>query len=82
MCSSDLTGKTSSLKSFLQVAFEQAELEWEKFVETEESLLRPTDIRSNAGNPAKARKCLGWQPKTYMRDVVAKMFEAEMRNYA
>ena len=37
------------------------------------SLLRPADIRYNAGNPAKANALLGWHAQHHMPEVVRLM---------
>lgn len=55
------TGKSNSLRDFVRVTFEALGLDWQKYVQTEPMLLRPTDITKTIGNPAKARAELGWQ---------------------
>ncbi len=74
------TGQTNSLQKFISIAFESASLNWQDYVETVDSLLRPSEISSNCGNPTKAFDCFGWKPKTLMKDVVEKMLKAEIGN--
>lgn len=67
------TGKSNTLGSLVQCAFEQFGLDWQQHVVTDPSLLRPSEIMLSCGNPAKAKKVLGWEPKYLMRDVVTLM---------
>ncbi len=67
------TGKSNTLGSLVQCAFEQFGLDWQQHVVTDPSLLRPSEIMLSCGNPAKAKKVLGWEPKYLMRDVVTMM---------
>jgi GDPmannose 4,6-dehydratase len=38
---------------------------------------RPTDLKENRADPAKAHRILGWAAQSEMRDVVKKMVDAE-----
>lgn len=64
------TGVTHSLAEFVAAAFEAQGLDWRDHVEQDPSLLRPADIRYNAGNPAKANALLGWHAQHHMPEVV------------
>jgi GDPmannose 4,6-dehydratase len=70
------TGESRFLKDFVAQAFACLGLDWQEHVVTDESLLRPTDLRKSWGNPEKARRDLGWQVKSRMDDVVRMMVEA------
>ena len=71
------TGETDSLQDFVAAAFAAVGLDWHDHVETDSSLLRPTDIMTGSANPARARERLGWKARYRMRDVVRMMVEAE-----
>lgn len=73
------TGETNSLEEFVQEAFRCVGLDWQEHVETDASLLRPTEIAVGKGNPAKAERILGWTAKYRMRDVVRMMVDDEMK---
>ena len=60
------TGRTVSLQYFVERAFANFGLDWKKHVSSDESLLRPSDIRYGAGNPNRAKEKLGWH---FTRDV-------------
>jgi len=71
------TGQSNSLKSFVEAAFSCLGLNWEDYVEVDNSLLRPSEIMDGCGNPSKAREKLGWRQKYMMEDVVRMMVEEE-----
>ncbi len=71
------TGETNSLQDFVAAAFAAVGLDWRDHVETDSSLLRPTDLMTGRANPAKAREILGWQAKCRMGDIVRLMVRAQ-----
>lgn len=71
------TGFTSTLEQFVDAAFAEVGLAWRDHVEVDPALFRPTDLSGNAADPAKAARSLGWNAKTRMPEVVAKMIAAE-----
>ncbi len=73
------TGETRPLEDFVARAFACVGLDWREHVESDKSLLRPTDLKRGWGNPAKAHRELGWQAQHRMDDVVRLMVEARMR---
>ena len=72
------TGTTSSLADFLAAAFAAVGLDWQDYVEYNQDLARPSDIRFSAADPGKAWRELGWKAQSTMRDVVNEMIEAEL----
>jgi GDPmannose 4,6-dehydratase len=70
------TGKTHSLEYFVSRAFAHFGLDWKEHVTLNNSLLRPSDIKENRGNPAKAREQLGWEAKVTVNGVIDAMCEA------
>jgi GDPmannose 4,6-dehydratase len=71
------TGQSNSLEDFVEAAFAAVGLSWRDHVETDASLLRPSDIEESVGNPSRAARVLGWTPRLRMRDVVQRMIEGE-----
>ena len=50
-------------------------------VEVSPEFFRPTDVVTLLGNPAKAKRELGWNPrKTSFEELVKRMVEHDMRN--
>ena len=72
------TGESHSLREFVQCAFEMAGLDWERHVDHDPLLLRPTDIMASYANPDKASRILKWRAEAKMKEVVRRMLEAEL----
>ena len=71
------TGETHTVQEFLEEAFSSAGLKWEDHLEIDQRYFRPSEVDFLVGDPAKARKQLGWQPKTTFRDLVKIMVDAD-----
>lgn len=69
------TGETNKLEDFVAEVFRCAGLNWRDHVESDASLLRPTEIMVSRANPEKSAKALGWQASYKMRDVARMMVE-------
>ncbi len=72
------TGETHTLEQFVAATFAVVGLDWSEHVETDPSLLRPSEIMVSRANPHKAKEKLGWQALNKMQDVVKMMIEAEL----
>jgi GDPmannose 4,6-dehydratase len=76
------TGRTVSLEYFARRVFERFNLSWEEFVVVDETLLRPTDIRSGKANPQKAHKVLGWKHSMDVDGVIDALCQAAAQTAA
>lgn len=76
------TGKTNSLRDFISIAFSTVGLDWEKYVEIDPTLVRPTDIAIGRANPEKARKKLGWKAENEIQDVIRMMIQTKQKALA
>jgi len=74
------TGKSHSVKEFVQAAFDYAGLNWKKYVEIDPRYFRPTEVESIVADAKKARNKLGWRPKVNFKDLAKIMMDADMRN--
>jgi len=72
------TGEAYTVKQFAQKAFEVLDLDWEKFTSTSEKYERPNEVKHLLGDPSKAKKILGWEPKTSFEDLVKMMVESDL----
>ncbi len=72
------TGKLNRVQDIVELAFQAAGLEWQKFVRQEKQLFRPADPRQVVGNAAKAKQLLGWQPEISFEQTIAEMMAAEL----
>ncbi len=64
------TGETHSVREFAQKAFAAVGLDWEKHVEVDKKFLRLLDVECLQGDPSKAKRALGWEPKVKFEDLV------------
>ncbi len=71
------TGRSVPLREFVALAFAAFGLDWKRHVRVDPALYRPSDIASNGGNAARARRVLGWRPTRDVRGVVREMAAAE-----
>ena len=70
------TGETSRLEDFVAEVFRCVGLDWRDHVESDASLLRPSEIMVSRANPGKSAQVLGWQATYAMKDVVRMMVES------
>ena len=73
------TGETHSVREFLEEAFSCVGLDWREYVCTDSRYYRPSEVDELVGNAAKARRILGWEPRTRFRKLVALMVDADLR---
>jgi GDPmannose 4,6-dehydratase len=73
------TGETHSIREFLDLAFGYADLDWKKHVEIDPRYYRPAEVDVLMGDYSKAKKKLGWAPKTKFPELVKLMVEADIK---
>ncbi|OPY21601.1 MAG: UDP-galactose-4-epimerase [Methanomethylovorans sp. PtaU1.Bin093] len=72
------TGETHSVEEFVQEAFSIAGLDWKKYVVVDPKFVRPAEVQLLLGDPSKAKKVLGWEPKVHFKELVKMMVEADL----
>ncbi|KRC60470.1 GDP-mannose 4,6 dehydratase [Agromyces sp. Root81] len=72
------TGTSYTVRDFLQLSFEHAGLDWQKYVHFDERYLRPTEVDSLIGDAGKAERLLGWKPKVLPPRLAALMVDADI----
>jgi GDPmannose 4,6-dehydratase len=72
------TNETHTVREFVEVAFGHADLDWKEFVKFDARYERPAEVDLLVGDPAKAKKQIGWEPKTKFRDLVRIMVDADL----
>jgi GDPmannose 4,6-dehydratase len=72
------TGVASRLEDFVDAAFRCFGLDWRTHVDSDKAFMRPSDISLSVGNPAKAKRLLGWSATVTMPDLVNRLVEAEL----
>jgi len=73
------TGKTYSVKDFVELAFSCVGLNWKKYVIVDKELYRPAEVNILEGDFGKARRVLGWKPAVDFKDLVKMMVESDLR---
>jgi GDPmannose 4,6-dehydratase len=72
------TGEAYSVQEFLEEAFSYAGLDWRKHVEIDPWYYRPAEVDLLVGDARKAKKKLGWEPRTKFKNLVRLMMEADL----
>jgi len=72
------TGKTYSIRQFLDVAFDYAGVDWHKYVKFDPRYLRPSEVDVLLGDASKARKVLGWRNETTFEQLVKRMVDFDI----
>jgi GDPmannose 4,6-dehydratase len=67
------TGVLHSVRDFVRLAFENAGLDYKRFVVVDPEFFRPAEAVPLSGDASKARRVLGWTPRTRFEDLVAEM---------
>ena len=73
------TGKSHSIRDFLDIAFDEVGIDkWEDLVVIDPQFFRPAEIEVLRGDATKAKKILGWTPKTSFEELVRKMVRNDL----
>jgi GDPmannose 4,6-dehydratase len=73
------TGELRSVQELVECAFEHAGLDWRSYVHIDESLKRGSaELHGLAGNPARARARLGWEPEVSFEELVALLVDGAL----
>jgi len=74
------TGENHSVKEFVEAAFNAAGItDWKKYVVSNRpEYLRPAEVDYLIGDYSKAKKQLGWEPKTSFKKLVEMMIKADI----
>ncbi len=74
------TGETHSVREFVEIAFAEVGInDWQKYVDADDPKhLRPAEVDYLIGDSSKAKKELGWEPKTSFKQLVAMMVKSDL----
>ncbi len=73
------TGETHTVKEFLQVVFDYAGLDVDKYVKIDERFFRPHEVPLLLGDAAKAKEKLGWEPKVNFEGLAKMMYDEDLK---
>ncbi|TML89539.1 MAG: GDP-mannose 4,6-dehydratase [Actinobacteria bacterium] len=73
------TGELHSVHELVELAFEHVDLDWERYVQIDQSLRRgAAELYDLVGDASKARRKLGWEPEVRFSELVRLLVEAEL----
>ncbi len=72
------TGESHSIHEFIEQAFGYAGLDWRGHIRSDPAELRPRDVNTLIGDASKAKRLLGWEPKTKFSELVRLMVDADL----
>ena len=73
------TGETHTVREFLQVVFDYAGLDIDKYVQIDERLFRPHEVPLLLGDATKAKEKLGWEPKVNFEGLAKMMYDEDLK---
>jgi len=71
------TGIAHSVRDCLEIAFDQAGVEIDDHVVIDESLKRPAEVDHLIGDSSKAKRDLGWEPRTSFEQLIRLMVDSD-----
>ena len=72
------TGRTHSVREFLEIAFGHVKLHWQDYVVQDPRFMRPAEVDQLVGNADKAKQVLGWEPEVSFDHLVRMMVDADL----
>jgi GDPmannose 4,6-dehydratase len=72
------TGVSRSVGELASAAFAHVGLDVENHIDVDPELVRPPESIELVGDPAKARRQLGWEPRTSFEEMIGTMVEADL----
>jgi len=72
------TGKTHSIRDFLDIAFGHVDLNWQDYVKQDPRFMRPAEVDQLIGDYGKAKATLGWEPKVGFTELVTMMVDGDL----
>jgi GDPmannose 4,6-dehydratase len=72
------SGVGRTARELVEVAFAHVELEWERYVRVDPSLVRGPESIPLVGDPSRARETLGWEPERSFEAMISEMVDADL----
>ncbi len=72
------TGESHSVRELCEEAFGNVGLDYRDFVQLDPRYLRPSEVDHLQGDASKARKALGWAPRTSFKELIKLMVESDL----
>ena len=72
------TGHLHSVCDVLEIAFKSVGLQWKEYVKSTARFRRRVEPFGLVGDASKARRLLGWAPKTNLEELLVEMVQADL----
>jgi GDPmannose 4,6-dehydratase len=72
------TGETNTVRRLVEIAFDEAGLDWERHVVIDDAFKRPAEVDLLVGDASKAKRELGWEPKTSFEELIRLMVRSDL----
>jgi GDPmannose 4,6-dehydratase len=72
------TGQAHSVRDCVNVAFEHLGLDPDEYLKTDAALMRPAEVDHLIGDSGKAKRLLGWEPRTSFEELIRLMVDADL----
>lgn len=72
------TGTDLSVRDFVRLSFEHADLDWEKYVRFDERYIRPTEVDALVADASKAHEALNWKSSVGPEHLAAVMVDHDI----
>ena len=73
------SGKSHTVRELVEIAFSHVDLDWNQYVRTDPSLLRPAEVDLLVGDPTRAKNELDWAPTVDFDGLIRLMVDADMQ---
>jgi GDPmannose 4,6-dehydratase len=73
------TGKTHTVQRCVEIAFDRVGIDWRRHVVIDDALKRPAEVDLLVGDASKARRELGWEPRTDFEQLIELMVDADLK---
>ena len=74
-----VTNDTYTIRECLEVVFGRLGQDWQKYVEIDLRYYRPAEMELLIGDASKAKRNMGWEPKTKFKDLIELMVDADLK---
>jgi GDPmannose 4,6-dehydratase len=73
------TGQAHSVRDCVEIAFDQAGVALDEHVVVDPDLQRPAEVDHLIGDYGKAKRLLGWEPKTSFEELIRLMVDSDLQ---
>jgi GDPmannose 4,6-dehydratase len=72
------TGRSNTVRRLVEIAFDEVGVPWEPHVVIDDALKRPAEVDLLVGDASKAKRELGWEPRTGFEELIRLMVRSDL----